>query len=136
VKALAVAAGLAVSTTGCALYNGIAGVCDGDGYTTSVERTIPDNDDNGVTSSISVPLTGRPDGIGIELDIEHGFESDLQIRLIHGNLQLEIEDLGDHGPFHQFDEVDVGGPWIVNVADTLSSDIGYWTEWTITICGE
>ena len=131
-----VATALAVSSSGCALYNGLVGICEGDTYTAQVNQSIPDNDDIGITSTISIPLAGLPDGVGVKLNLDHELESDLLIRLGHGAIVIEIDDPGDHGPFHEFDGVDVGGPWSINVADRFSADTGYWTDWEISICGE
>ena len=136
VAAAATAALVASSSSGCAAYNGIFGICDGATYSAQVNQTIPDNNDAGITSVISLPLTGFPDGIGIKLNIDHPFESDLQIRLGHGSFVVDIDDLGNHGPFHEFDTIDVGGAWTINVADTLTADTGYWTDWELSICGE
>jgi len=122
--------------SGCAAYNGIFGVCEGATYSSYVGQSIPDNNDTGVTSTISVPLTGYPDGIGLRLNLEHELESDLQIRLAHGSSVIEIEDVGDHGPFHQWDSMDVGGTWTITVADRYAADTGYWTDWELTVCGE
>jgi hypothetical protein len=129
-------AALAMSSSGCAAYNGIFGVCEGLGFSAQVNQSIPDNNDTGITSTINMPVTGRPDGIGVTLNIDHELDSDLQIRLAHNTTIIEIDDLGDHGPFHEFDGLDAGGPWTINVADTLSADTGYWTDWEIVICGE
>lgn len=134
--AVGVAAVLAMSSSGCALYNGLLGVCEGDTYAAQVNQSIPDNNDTGINSTISLPLTGFPNGIGVKLNIDHGYESDLQIRMAHNSIVIEIDDLDDHGPFHEFDGTDVGGQWIVNVADTITADTGYWTDWEITVCGE
>ena len=133
--AVVVAAALASASSGCALYNGIAGTCEGDVYSASVNQSIPDANTTGVNSMISIPLTGRPDGIGIKLDLSHELESDLTIRLAHNNIVIELDGLDDNGPFHQFDGGDVGGTWIINVADTASADNGYWTGWELSVCG-
>jgi subtilisin-like proprotein convertase family protein len=135
--ALAIAAAaLAMSSSGCAAYNGIFGVCEGLSFSQQVNQSIPDNNDTGITSMISLPVNGLPNGIGLQLNIDHELDSDLQIRMSHNSTIIEIDDLGDHGPFHEFDNTDAGGVWIVNVADTLSADTGFWTDWEITICGE
>lgn len=135
-RAAFVAAALAMSSSGCALYNGAFGVCEGLGFSAQVNQSIPDNNDSGITSTISLPVSGLPDGIGLRLEIDHSYESDLQVRLSHNNIIIEIDDVGDHGPFHEFDSTDAGGVWLVNVADTIVADTGYWTDWEITICGE
>jgi subtilisin-like proprotein convertase family protein len=130
------AATLALSSSGCALYNGLLGVCEGEVFEAQVNQAIPDDNEAGVNSMISLPYSGRPDGIGIKLDLEHELESDLTIRLAHQNVVIELDGPGDTGPFHQFDNVDLSGPWILNVADTLSADTGYWTSWELSVCGQ
>lgn len=132
---LVLAAALAISSSGCALYNGLFGTCAGETYTAQVNQSIPDNDDVGITSTISVPLAGLPDGIGVKLEYTHELDSDLIVRLAHNSIVIEIEP-DDHGPFHEFDGTDVGGQWIINVADRFGADTGYWTSWEISICGE
>jgi subtilisin-like proprotein convertase family protein len=105
-------------------------------YTAQVNQAIPDNDDVGIDSRILVPLSGLPNGIGIRLEYDHPFDSDLRLRLAHEGVVFEIDDVDNTGPFHEFDNRNVGGEWLLNVADTLSSDTGYWTSWEISICGE
>jgi subtilisin-like proprotein convertase family protein len=134
---VAAAALLAASSSGCALYNGIAETCDGAEMTATVNMTIPDANSSGINSVINPPYSGRPSkGIGIELNVDHPFESDLSIHMAHGNNVIEIEDLGDNGPFRQWDGIDVAGAWTMNVADTATRDVGYWTDWKLVICGE
>ncbi len=129
------AVGLAALSGGCALTNGLLGVCDGVTFTANVNMTIPDNDDTGITSTLAPSATGRPDGIGIRANIEHSFESDLSIRVFHGGITVTLDDKDDHGPFHEWDAVDVSGPWMINVADTQTRDIGFWNDWELIICG-
>jgi subtilisin-like proprotein convertase family protein len=136
-KALLAAALVAASSTGCALYNGIAETCDGADITATVNMSIPDANTAGINSMVNSPYTGRPThGIGIELNVDHPFESDLSIHMAHANNVVEIDDLSDNGPFHEWDGADVAGTWTINVADTATRDVGYWTDWKLVICGE
>jgi subtilisin-like proprotein convertase family protein len=137
VRALVGVALLGAASSGCALYNGIAGACDGAEITATVNMSIPDANNAGINSMLSSPYTGRPShGVGIELNVDHPFESDLSIHLAHANNIIELDDLDDNGPFHEFDGADVAGAWTLNVADTASRDVGYWTDWKLVICGE
>ncbi len=131
---------VATQAAGCALYNGVLGTCAGETYTGSVFMAIPDNNDAGLTNTIQVPLSpnlnGTPNGIGVKVNADHELEGDLTIRLFHNNVTVELDGLGDHGPFHEFDGSNAIGSWTLNVADTLAADTGFWNDWELVICGE
>jgi len=103
---------------------------------------IPDNDPNGVTDSINVPINQQIKKVALTLNITHPFRGDLRAILIGPDgHQKEIfgtsSDSGDNivGTFDvgdAFNGLSTLGTWTLKVSDEGASDIGTLNSWKLT----
>ncbi len=98
---------------------------------------IPDNDPEGVTSTIDVDVEGTVEQVEMDLLITHSFNGDLVVELRKDGVVVEIYDgsgpgddvvLVDH-EVEGFEGVDAAGTWELHVEDTMEMDTGQIEEW-------
>lgn len=124
------------------------------GAKTSVEISarpdllIPDDDENGILSSVDVERAGRVVALGLSVDITHSYRGDLEVALVApggqrvlvhrksadpiDDLRLEL-DSRDGGDLAGLVGADVGGRWTLEVRDLVRSDVGRLDAWGLHI---
>lgn len=110
---------------------------------------IPDDNDVGVASSISVPNRGKLAAIRLAVDISHTYRGDLKVDLaspsgpsavLHESqggqmqdLHLRLDSSDDGSPLAAFGGESIEGDWQLTVRDLLADDRGRLDEWTLEI---
>lgn len=103
---------------------------------------IPDNDEEGVTSSVEVTETGTIASVAASVDISHSYSGDLSALLIHPSGEFAIlfessgsgeDDIVETYQVGDFDGMDVQGTWDLNVWDEANLDTGTLNSWTLEI---
>lgn len=105
---------------------------------------IPDNDPQGVTSSVDVGDIGNVSDVTVELDIEHTYKGDLLVvlqkdgttsTLYNGENadnrwedNLQLSGVNAEG----FEGMPAEGEWTLKVVDTMRRDTGELKSWTLT----
>ncbi len=100
---------------------------------------IPDNDPDGVVSTIDVDVEGTVESVVVDLSITHTYNGDLVVNLHKDGVSSEI--YNGNGPGedvllvdHQvdgFEGVDSSGAWELEVIDTMAIDEGDLEEWSL-----
>jgi subtilisin-like proprotein convertase family protein len=110
-------------------------------YENVQEVEIPDNDSNGITSTIEVTDDAEITALSVELNINHSYIGDLYITLSHGDTEHVIWnktggttdniyatfDTGD------FDGQNALGTWSLNISDNANIDTGSLVKWTLIV---
>ena len=105
-------------------------------------QTIPDNDPEGLTTEIVVDGTGIVQGLDVDVFIEHTWNGDLQIDLIHpsGQSTMLREADGSSGndvietfSTDAFNGLDSEGTWQLKVSDHAAADEGDLIDWDLWI---
>jgi subtilisin-like proprotein convertase family protein len=109
---------------------------------------IPDDDPQGVTSSIDVTAQGKTKDIKVTVDISHTYISDLVVSLTSpSNTQVSLHSFGGgssdnisaeytvatHPQLAQFIDENITGEWKLHVADHVGYDEGKLNQWGIEI---
>lgn len=109
----------------------------------SNETPIPDDDLNGVVSTIEVNETGTVQGIKVNLDLRHTYRGDLTIELRHGGLSFSVfngsdvangsddDVILDGKTIKGFEGSNLSGDWELFVVDSAGADVGRIVEWGI-----
>jgi hypothetical protein len=108
--------------------------------TTAVD--IPDNDENGVVSTIEVAESEAIQALSVTVDITHTYSGDIEIRLVHPDgtdvlvLKPTMEstpDIQETFVVEDFDQKDSAGTWTLKVIDHASVDTGTLNRWVLKI---
>ncbi len=100
---------------------------------------IPDNDPEGVTSTIDVDVEGTVKSVELDLLITHTYNGDLVVELRKDGVNVEIYNgsgpgddviLVDH-VVDGFEGVEASGTWELHVVDTMRFDEGQLEEWAL-----
>ncbi|MBA2663420.1 MAG: proprotein convertase P-domain-containing protein [Bradymonadaceae bacterium] len=111
-------------------------------FSTEPFLDIPDNNARGVTSSLVVSATGTIKGLVVDVLIDHSYNGDVRIELVHpdGTKAVLRQDDGKSGKdidesyrVERFDGKSVAGTWKLIVTDTAAIDTGSLLEWGLTI---
>ena len=109
---------------------------------------IPDNDPEGVTSTLEVTDSGEIQRLMLDLDITHTYRGDLIVQLSQEGSSRFIVTVFDGGdvdsPWQDdlvidgevlegFDGMDAEGNWELQVYDTAPADTGHLNEWSLQI---
>jgi extracellular elastinolytic metalloproteinase len=120
----------------------------GVGGETSPGVAIPDDDPNGVSSSLNIAQAGAAQGLVVSLDITHTFIGDLQVELITPSGQQAIlhnqTGGGQDNLIRNYDSVSsptlaaligqpIQGAWTLRVRDLVGLDTGKLNKWGITL---
>ncbi|TXD34418.1 hypothetical protein FRC98_18575 [Lujinxingia vulgaris] len=119
-------------------------LCDGEweSFSNLDEFEIPDNDPNGVISTIEVPGEGPAMEVQVDYIIEHSYAGDLEVRLFipsgeHVVLQEADQAAGTEleGSFivTSLQGEETGGNWSLQVVDSFGADTGVVLGWQLTI---
>lgn len=115
-------------------------------YTSTERLSIPDANDDGVSSVISVPDSGVVRGLKVNLNISHTYRGDIMVALQHGAVQQVIYD-GRELPAGErssddvvlkdfevigFNRNELKGDWTLVVHDMMRQDVGTIEEWSMS----
>jgi subtilisin-like proprotein convertase family protein len=111
-------------------------------YENNSPAGIPDNDPNGVTSTIQVPDSGTIRDLSLTVDISHTYRGDLEVRLVGPggtDVQIHEPDMSSTNDLRQtwdvtgFDGQAAAGTWTLQVIDHAAADTGTLNSWSLTI---
>jgi hypothetical protein len=96
---------------------------------------IPDNDPDGISSTISVTDNHQITGLTVTLDINHQRPGDLQVQLTGPNgVQVPLTNFtGDNPLPDDYDGSSSAGDWTLQVVDTRNKREGTLNSWSITV---
>jgi subtilisin-like proprotein convertase family protein len=105
------------------------------------EFQIPDNDPNGVRSTIDVSDSVTVNTIKVEVDIQHTFIGDLKVVLIAGGHEVVLHDRSGGSADNiqrtftvtEFAGINSAGSWELFVSDHANSDVGRIAKWKLSI---
>lgn len=116
--------------------------------TVVADLIIPDNNPEGVASTLSINQPGRLSKIAVTVDITHTYRGDLYIRLaspsgksidLHrdkggslDNLHLDLNS-DQFAPLAELAGEDIQGEWKLRVSDLFKDDVGRLDKWGLTI---
>lgn len=114
-----------------------------DGYDNPTAMPIPDNDRNGVTSTITITEGGTISSLAVHVDIEHTYIGDLTVRLVrvedgrsvllHDRAGGSQDDLVKTYTVSDFNGTDAAGTYQLIVADHARWDSGTLRGWSLDI---
>jgi len=111
-------------------------------YENTTPVDIPDNDEDGATSTIEVADTGAIQALSVTVDITHTYSGDIEIRLIHPDgtdiqvLDPTMEstpDIQETFVVEDFNDKESAGTWTLQVIDHASMDTGTLNSWLLKI---
>jgi zinc metalloprotease ZmpA len=122
------------------------GACvNGTSSSTDVPKAIPDNDVNGITSSVAVTDGGNVASLSLSLNITHTFRGDLVVTLIApdgtpfvvSNRQGGSADniVINNMPITALNDHSARGTWQLKVQDRAAADVGTLNSWSLKIVG-
>jgi extracellular elastinolytic metalloproteinase len=110
------------------------------------EAAIPDNDPNGISSTIAIAQSGTAQEIKLSLDITHTYIGDLQVKLFAPSGQeILLHDrlgAGQDNLIRSYDSTaylapllnqPIQGNWVLQVADLAGRDVGKFNTWNLAI---
>ena len=107
------------------------------------DPAIPDDDPNGLTTTINVEEEGNLSGLTLDLEIEHTYKGDLVIQLEKDGTTVTVYDGADVDrgwednvnitgkEIDGFGGLDVKGAWNLKIVDTMRRDTGSIQSWSI-----
>lgn len=118
----------------------IEGSTGGGSFENTTNYNIPDNNNTGIQSPISVSRTGASNTVSVEVNIVHTYKGDLIVDLIHPDgtvYNLHNRTGGGTNNINQTYSVNVGskdssGTWNLRARDRANVDTGYIDSWKIT----
>lgn len=111
-------------------------------YTSTDSVAIPDNDDNGITSTIEITDGGQIGALAVSLDITHSYIGDINVILENpaGDIVILVDgssssddDLSETFVVPDFDGTDAQGTWTLHVWDEAKYDEGTLNEWSLEV---
>lgn len=111
-------------------------------YFNNVAAPIPDNDPEGVRSSINVPEGGSITAMAVSVDITHSYRGDLIVKLVReGGKEVVLQskqggsedNLKTTFTVPDFNGEDAAGTWTLVVIDTARQDTGKLNSWSLDI---
>jgi subtilisin-like proprotein convertase family protein len=122
------------------------GCVNGTFNSTDVPKSIPDNNQTGVTSNLSVTGNGTVATLSYSLNLTHTYKGDLKITLIapNGTTQQVIHNRtgssADNVIFSNvsstaFNGTGAAGTWKLLVQDLAAIDVGTVNSWSLNIVG-
>lgn len=108
---------------------------------TSAAQPIPDNDEEGISDTITVPDLLTIEELRVELDITHTYRGDLVVELERAGRTVTVvsRDGGSQDDLHQsftiadFNGQDGSGDWTLRVFDRARVDTGTLDSWKLTV---
>ncbi|WP_406664894.1 S8 family serine peptidase [Gallaecimonas sp. GXIMD1310] len=111
-------------------------------YSNDTAAPIPDNDANGMTSTIEVAESGVVFGIDVAVNISHTWVGDLLIKLtspagteyvLHNREGGDADNLIKHWLLTAFNGEPMQGTWTLFVSDNAGADTGTLNSWDLVI---
>ena len=110
-------------------------------YDNPFEFQIPDNNPNGVSSTIDVTDNVTVGTVAVEVDIEHTFIGDLTVALRVAGQEIKLHDRSGGSADHikrtfnvsELSGVNAAGTWELFVSDSANADVGRIVTWKISI---
>ena len=115
---------------------------EADTFEATPNLAIPDDVDAGVSDVIAVDTTGAVTRLTVTVDITHTFRGDLVVALVKNGKRVLLHDRKGGGQKNlqqsfvvetDFDGIERGGAWTLEVADTAKVDTGTLTRWSLAI---
>jgi Proprotein convertase P-domain len=108
-------------------------------FESTTEVSIPDDDDNGVSTTLDITDTSTIGSLKIHLDITHSYVGDLEILLSHGDTSYTVRNREGNstddilGTFDvtAFDGQPLSGTWTLRVIDHANYDDGVLNTWAL-----
>lgn len=109
---------------------------------------IPDDDENGIMSTLDVDRVGKVVALGLSVDILHTYRGDLEVALVAPGGQRAVVHRKAYDPadnlrlaLHSSEDdalkglvgASVGGRWTLEVRDLFKSDVGRLDAWGLKI---
>ncbi len=114
-------------------------------YVSDAAVEIPDNDPQGITSTIEVTDAMVIAGLEVDVDIDHPWTADLLVTLEHAGTSVTLwnhvddsYESGIHATFavDEFDGMAALGSWNLTVIDSAAQDAGALTSWGLSLSGQ
>lgn len=111
-------------------------------YSNTESVAIPDNDENGITSTINVPDSGTIGALSVNLDITHSYIGDLSVMLEGPNGELAVlldssesseDNFSGTIVVTEFEGAEAQGDWTLYVWDEAKYDEGTLNEWSMDV---
>jgi len=111
----------------------------GQRFESAAATPIPDNDPQGIISTIEVPASIPIGALSVELDITHTYAGDLQVILSHGETDTILwnraggsqQDIRQSFTPAVFNGTDAAGSWKLRVTDQAAQDSGTLNKWVL-----
>jgi subtilisin-like proprotein convertase family protein len=131
----------AINSWELAVIAGDGGGSSAETFSMDSPTSIPDNDTDGVTSTINVPGGGAVKSLKVVVDISHTWISDLRVELRHGTGTATLhnregndsDDIQKTFSVDDFSGADSSGPWDLVVVDNANADEGVINSWSLKI---
>jgi subtilisin-like proprotein convertase family protein len=102
---------------------------------------IPDNDNNGIRSTIEVADGGAISNATVTVDITHTYQSDLRVivakdgnsHVLHDRAGGSADDIKKTFDLPQVEGKDAAGTWTLTVVDLARADTGSLKSWTLDL---
>lgn len=102
--------------------------------------SIPDQDPNGASDTITVDESFAATSVKVTLDVTHTYRGDLTVLLSHGDRQLTLR-APSGGSQHDLHEsytvdgtgLDAAGDWTLTIVDAWAQDTGTIDAWTLEL---
>jgi subtilisin-like proprotein convertase family protein len=102
---------------------------------------IPDNNETGVSSTISVTTDATIGSLQVEVDITHTYAGDLVVTLVNGSTEKVLsnregggaDDIRRTFEVTDFNGRSARGTWTLRVADRAGTDTGTLNRWALTV---
>lgn len=111
-------------------------------FTNETVTEIPDNNAEGISSTVTVPNTVSGEKVSLQLDILHTYIGDLVVTLEHSNGYSEIlhdkegrsaDNLSKLYPLADLSNEDLKGTFTLHVSDNAKIDTGKLVRWSIIV---
>ena len=107
----------------------------------TISKTIPDANANGISSQLVAPTSGAVGEITVTVDITHSYIGDLTVRLLHDGREVILHDqtggstdnLNESYTVTDFAGLDRNGIWRLEVVDSAAKDTGTMNVWSFDI---
>jgi hypothetical protein len=112
-------------------------------YDKDVDAAIPDDDDDGIASTIGATTAGAVGTVEVTVDISHTWRGDLTVKLTHAGTTRTLisgeggsaDDLQRTFTVEGFAGKPLAGDWTLTVSDGASQDTGTFNRWSLSLTG-
>ena len=102
---------------------------------------IPDEDETGINSVISIADEGTIRGLKVTVDITHTYIGDLIVEIHHGNQKQVLhgreggssDNIKKTYTVASFDGAGMKGDWTLHISDTVGQDVGILNSWSVDV---